>query len=265
MTEPSTGTTSVEYIHHHLTNLQVGSGFWTWNLDTLFYGLLLAGLMMFFSWRLGRRLSLDKPSGFQNVIEAMVEFIDDQIKGVFPRADNFVGPLALTIFVWVALMNSLDVVPVDLLPWLGRLVGVRYMRIVPTTDLGTTFGLSLTVFTFIIIYNIRTRGVWGYVKMFLTHPFGKYAVPFNILMTAIEEIAKPISLALRLFGNMFAGELIFMLIALLTLSGFSAYWFPQVVLAVGWSIFEMLVILLQAFIFMLLTIVYLAMASTNEH
>jgi len=266
------GASPVEYIQHHLTNLHVGDGFWTWNLDTLFFGGLLAALLMFISWRVGRNLDPDNPSGLQNVLEAILEFVEDQVKSIFDGHDKLVGPLALTIFMWVFLMNAMDLIPVDLLPWLASLVGIQYLKVVPTTDLGTTFAMALSVFALIVWYNLRSKGVIGYLKMFLFHPFAAsnpvvriILAPINIVMTTIEEVAKPVSLGLRLFGNMFAGELIFLLIALLSLGGFGIAWFPQVLLASGWAIFHILVITLQAFIFMLLTIVYLSMASQGDH
>lgn len=250
----------VQYIQHHLHNLQVGEGFWTWHIDTLFFGALLAALIMVVSYRLGRSLDADTPGGFQNVIETILEFVDSQVKAVFPNHTPLVGPLALTIFVWVFLMNAMDLIPVDLLPKAASMIGIDYLKVVPTTDLGTTFALALSVFGLIIFYNIRFKGLTGYIKMFLFHPFGKWMVPVNIVMTAIEELAKPVSLALRLFGNMFAGELIFLLIALLP-------WWIQWPLGGGWAIFHILVITLQAFIFMLLTAVYLSMAAqeAEEH
>ena len=248
----------VQYIQHHLHNLQVGEGFWTWHLDTLFFGALLAALIMVVSWRIGRALDPENPRGLQNALETILEFVDSQVKAVFPNHTPLVGPLALTIFVWVFLMNTMDLVPVDLLPKAASMMGIPYLKVVPTTDLSTTFALALSVFALVIFYNIRFKGVVGYIKMFLFHPFGKWMVPVNIVMTTIEEIAKPVSLALRLFGNMFAGELIFLLIALLP-------WWIQWPLGGGWAIFHILVITLQAFIFMLLTAVYLGMAAQEDH
>jgi len=232
------------------------------NLDTLFYSWLLAGLMMYVAYKMGKTMTSDTPSGGQNVLEAVVEFVQQQIKDIFPGSNPLIGPLALTIFVWVFLMNAMDLIPVDLLPELGQLVGIHYMKVVPTTDLSTTFALAISVFALIIFYNIKIKGPMGYLKMFLFHPFGKYMVPVNIIMTSIEEIAKPISLGLRLFGNMFAGELIFMLIALLGGASLLGL-IPQVAFGTAWAIFHILVITLQAFIFMLLTIVYLAMAHQD--
>ena len=197
--------------------------------------------------------------------------VNQQIKDIFPGSNPIIGPLALTIFLWVLFMNAMDLVPVDLIP--GAIAKVAsmmgydphnvYFKAVPTTNLDTTFGLSLSVFALIIYYNIKVKGLGGYLKQFLFHPFGKYLIPFNIVMTAIEEIAKPVSLALRLFGNLFAGELLFLLIALLS---FSYFVLPaQVLLGTLWAIFHILVISLQAFIFMLLTVVYLGLAHQNDH
>lgn len=275
----SSGGGTVEYIQHHLTNLCVGdcdpvthqaAGFWALHLDTVFFSALLAGLIIFVSWRLGRSLQSDTPSGFQNFVESIIDFVNGQVRDTFPGHNPLIGPLALTIFVWVWLMNFMDLIPVDLLPLLAGFIGINYLKVVPTTDLNTTLAMSLCVFGLIIFYSIKVKGIGGYLKMFLFHPFGKFFVPVNIVMTAIEELAKPLSLALRLFGNMFAGELVFLLIALL--GGGAAIGFGllfilplQVVLDLAWLIFHVLVITLQAFIFMVLTIVYLGMAHTSDH
>ena len=255
--------TSSEYIQHHLHNNSIGEGgFWVINLDTMFYSWLLAGLMMLIAYKMGKSMNPDTPSGGQNVLEAIVEFVQSQIKSIFPGSNPLIGPLSLTIFMWVFLMNAMDLLPVDLLPELGQLVGIKYMKVVPTTDLSTTFALALSVFALIIYYNIKIKGPIGYLKMFLFHPFGKYMIPVNIIMTTIEEVAKPISLGLRLFGNMFAGELIFMLIALLGGASLLGL-IPQVLFGSAWAIFHIMIVSLQAFIFMLLTIVYLAMAHQD--
>ncbi len=246
------------YIQHHLTNLQSGEGFWSINWDTLVVGWLLAGLIIFLGARVGRKTDLGVPTGMQNLLEILVEFVDKQVREIFDSRNPLIGPLALTIFVWVFLMNAMDLLPVDLMPKIGELLGIPYLKVVPTTDLGTTFGLSLSVFILIIYYNIKIKGPIGYLKMFLFHPFGKWLMPVNVVMTLIEEVAKPVSLGLRLFGNMFAGELIFLLIALLP---WWIIWAPGSI----WAIFHILIITLQAFIFMLLTIVYLSMAHQDEH
>lgn len=268
----------VEYIQHHLTNASLGGqpkalvDFDVFFIDTFLVTVILASLIAFISWRVGRNLDPDKPTGMQNVLETIVEFVNQQVKDIFPSADRLIGPLALSIFLIVFLMNLMDIIPVDLLP--GLVTGVAtlfgadphhvYFKAVPTTNLDTTFALAIIVFGLIIYYNIKNKGVVGYAKMFLFHPFGKFAIPVNIVMTAIEELAKPVSLGLRLFGNMFAGELLFLLIALL---GFAWAMPGQIILGMLWSIFHLLVIPLQAFIFMLLTIVYLSLASqgVDEH
>jgi len=270
----------VGYINHHLTNMSFGNlgegsvvDFSVFHIDVFLISLLLALGLGYLGWKVGKSLDADKPTGVQNVLEMLVEFVNQQIKDIFPEADKWIGPLALTIFSWVFLMNAMDLLPVDLIPSLvsgvAGIFGVDphhvYFKVVPTTNLDTTFALALLVFGLIIFYNIKNKGVWGYTKMFLFHPFGKFLIPVNIIMTLIEEIAKPISLGLRLFGNMFAGELLFLLIALLA---FSVWAMPaQIALGTLWAIFHILVISLQAFIFMLLTIVYLGLASqsADEH
>lgn len=268
----------VEYIQHHLTNASLGGhpeslvDFSVFFIDTFLVTVILASLIAFVGWRVGKNLDADNPTGMQNVLESVVEFVNQQVKDIFPDADRLIGPLAITIFVIVFLMNLMDIIPVDLLP--GLVSGVvnvfggdphtTYFKAVPTTNLDTTFALAIIVFGLIVFYNIKNKGIVGYAKMFLFHPFGKFAIPVNVVMTAIEELAKPVSLGLRLFGNMFAGELLFLLIALL---GFAWAIPGQIVLGMLWSIFHLLVIPLQAFIFMLLTIVYLSLASqgVDEH
>ncbi|MCF6324683.1 MAG: F0F1 ATP synthase subunit A [Gammaproteobacteria bacterium] len=280
MSGSSSGNETVEYIQHHLTNLCVGdcdpvthkaAGFWALHLDTVFFSVALGVLMIVVSARLGRNLVTGTPGGFQNFVEMIIDFVSGQVKDTFPGHNPMIAPLALTIFVWVWLMNFMDLIPVDLLPLIASgVLGIEYLKVVPTTDLNTTMAMSLTVFALIIYYNIKVKGVGGYLKMFVFHPFGKFFIPVNIVMSTIEELAKPLSLGLRLFGNLFAGELVFLLIALIggTMAvGLGALiWFPlQVVLDLGWLIFHLLVITLQAFIFMVLTIVYLAMAHTEDH
>jgi len=270
----------VEYIQHHLGNMTLDGerpanlvDFSVFFVDTFLVSVILACLFGYAAWKVGKNIDPDKPTGLQNLLETVVEFVNQQVKDIFPTADKMIGPLAITIFVWVFLMNAMDLIPVDLIPSLvagvAGVFGVDphevHFKAVPTTNLDTTFALALLVFGLIIFYNIKSKGVVGYAKMFLFHPFGKWAIPVNIIMTTIEEIAKPISLGLRLFGNMFAGELLFLLIALLA---FSVWVMPaQIVLGTLWGIFHMLVVPLQAFIFMLLTIVYLGLASqgVDEH
>lgn len=279
MSESGSGSSTVEYIQHHLTNLCVGNcdpithkanGFWALHLDTIFFSVLLGCLLILVSWRLTRNLSADTPGGFQNFVEIILEFVSSNVKDTFPGHNPLIAPLALTVFVWVWMMNFMDLIPVDLFPVIATWMGIEYLKIVPTTDLSTTFAMALTVFALIIYYNIKIKGLGGYLKNFLFHPFGKFFIPVNIVMSTIEEIAKPLSLGLRLFGNLFAGELVFLLIALiggtLAVGAAALFWLPlQIVLDLGWLIFHLLIITLQAFIFMVLTIVYLAMAHTEDH
>jgi F-type H+-transporting ATPase subunit a len=256
------------YIQHHLHNWAVGAGALTLNLDTIVFSLIAGGLLVFAAWRAGQRITSGAPGRLQGFLEVIVEFVNQQIHETFPGRDRFIGPLALTVFIWVAMMNSFDIIPVDLFPrfaeWVAGWFGFKtaHLRIVPTAELNNTIALAISVFVLTIIYGIRANGVGGYLKHFLTHPFGIYMAPFNVFLTVIEEFAKPLSLALRLWGNMFAGELIFMLIALF---GYAVYVSPgQLVLDWAWSWFELLEVGLQAFIFMLLTIVYLALAVQEE-
>lgn len=274
---------TVEYIQHHLQNNAVCSadninpatglceGFWTFHMDTILISIALGALIILMAARLGKRLDAGAPSGFQNAVEGVLDFVGQQVRDTFPGKNPLIAPLALTIFVWVWLMNFMDLIPVDLLPLLAQMVTGDphfHLKVVPTTDLNTTMAMALSVFALIIFYNIKVKGLWGFTKMFLFHPFGKFFIPFNIVMTLIEEVSKPLSLGLRLFGNMFAGELVFLLIALIggTLAvGIGAlFWAPlQALLDLGWLIFHILVITLQSFIFMVLTIVYLGMAHTE--
>lgn len=275
---------TVEYIQHHLTNNAVCSadsinaatgkceGFWVLNVDTIFFSVLLGALIVYTAMRLRRKLESGTPGGFQNFVESILDFVSTNVRDAFPGHNPLIAPLALTIFLWVWLMNFMDLVPVDLLPYLFQLITGdphAYLKVVPTTDLNTTLGMAFTVFALILYYNIKVKGVVGFIKMFLFHPFGKFFIPVNIVMTFIEEVSKPLSLALRLFGNMFAGELVFLLIALiggtLAVGAAALFWAPlQALLDLGWLIFHLLVITLQAFIFMVLTIVYLGMAH-EEH
>ncbi len=255
--------TSSQYIVHHLTNLHVGEGFWTFHLDTLIVsgmlGLALFGSMML----LARKATSGVPTGFQNFVEMIVSMIDAQVKDTFHAKSNLVTPLAITIFIWVFMMNAMDLIPVDFLPMAAHAAGVPYLKIVPTTDPNLTFAMSLTVFAIMIGLNFKYKGVGGFLKEALTVPFGKYLFPVNLLFRIIEDIAKPISLALRLFGNMYAGEMVFILLAVLAGSGF--LWAPfAATLSLGWALFHVLIITLQAFVFMMLTIVYMSMAAEHH-
>ncbi|HXH04657.1 MAG TPA: F0F1 ATP synthase subunit A [Candidatus Competibacteraceae bacterium] len=253
----SEAPSATEYIIHHLTPLHVGEGFWTVHLDTLFFSVSLG---VFFLW-LFRKAAVNATSGvpgpLQNLVEIIVEFVDAQVKDTFHGKNPVIGPLSLTIFVWIWLWNFMDLIPVDLLPAIAGALGIPYLRVVPSTDLNSTFALSLSVLILIYYYSIKVKGGSGFLKEVLTHPFGPYAFPANLLLRVVEDAAKPISLGLRLFGNLYAGELIFILIALLP-------WWIQFTLGWPWAVFHILVITLQAFIFMVLTIVYLSMAHEDH-
>jgi F-type H+-transporting ATPase subunit a len=243
-------------------------------MDTLLVSWALGALFLFFFWRTARRASEGVPTGFQNFLEMLMEFVQNATRESFPGKSALIAPMALTILIWVFLWNFMDIVPVDLLPVIAHAMGAEYTKVVPSADMSATFALSLSVFLLIIVYSIMGKGVGGFVKEFLTHPFGPWLLPFNVILNIVELLAKPMSLALRLFGNLYAGELIFILIALFTLgaavsdlvtsfSGWMAI-IGQFLLALAWKIFHILVIPLQAFIFMTLTIVYLGMASASH-
>jgi F-type H+-transporting ATPase subunit a len=273
--------TVTEYIQHHLTNWswQFGSTpFWTLNLDSLFWSVLM-GLVFLVSFaiavRTGRR-SLDQaPSGFQKYAEGVVTMVDNSVKDSMHVSSPLIAPLAITIFCLVLFMNAIDLFPVD---WWSTVVaergaGLETFKSVATTDPNITFGMALTVFLLVQYFNVKMKGAGGYAKEFLFHPFNHWALaPFNILLNLVEQIARPVSLALRLFGNMYAGELVMILIGLFALAkgwpfNFTAagLWLGQLVLGAAWGSFHVIIVLLQAFIFMMLTIVYLAMAHDTGH
>jgi len=245
------------YIIHHLTPLKVGEGFLALHLDTLFFSVALGSLFIWFFKSVADRATSGVPGLAQNLVETLIEFVDTQVKDSFHGRSDLIAPLALTIFCWVFLWNAMDMLPVDLLPMIGNVIGIKYLRVVPSTDLNATFALSISVFFLILFYSIKVKGFGGFVKEMTCTPFGPWLMPFNLMLKLVEELAKPISLALRLFGNLYAGELVFILIALL----------PPVVqplLGFPWAIFHILVITLQAFIFMVLTIVYLSLAQEDH-
>jgi len=256
--------TSSEYIQHHLKNLTLNIGdlfgsnssFYLIHIDTLIISFLLGCLFCFVLRKGARRATSGTPGKLQNLTEVLIEFVDEQVRETLLVKDKFVGSLGLTIFLWVFLMNFMDLVPVDLLPKVASWFGIHQLRVVATNDLNLTFALSLSVFLMLIFINIKYKGIIGYAKDLLCHPFPWFLFPINFVLRVVEEIAKPISLSLRLFGNMYAGELIFMLIALIP-------WWAQWPLGGIWAVFHILIITLQAFIFMMLTIVYISMA--REH
>ena len=273
-----------EYIVHHLTFLSNKEphgivDFSVINWDSVFFSVVLAIVFGGAFWLAARKASASAPTKFQNFVELIVEFVDSQVKDTFHGTSKLIAPLALTIFCWVFLFNFMDLVPVDLLPMVAHGAGLSHLKVVPSTDINVTFAMSLTVFILIIYYSIKMKGFGGFIAELTLQPFSSknkvvqgILVPINFLLESVTLIARPVSLALRLFGNLYAGEMIFLLLALLTLSaGFGSLltvggWlgvFAQGLLGLVWAIFHILVITLQAFIFMMLTIVYLSMA--HEH
>lgn len=250
-----------EIVTHHLMHWRVGEGFWALHLDTLFFSTLCGVVMVGILWLGARKASAGVPSRMQNFVELLIEFADNSVKAAFHGPRDFMAPLALTIFIWVLFWNFLDLVPIDWVPTFAKVVfGIEYIKIVPSADVNATFGLSISVFLLIIYYGIKGKGVLGFGKEMLTHPFGAspFLMPFNLILNVVEMIAKPISLAMRLFGNLFAAELIFILISLLP---FWILWLPGTI----WALFHLLVVPLQAFLFMTLTIIYISLAYEDQH
>ena len=342
--------TTSEYIRHHLQNLTYGKnpetgewgfahsaeeaqamGFWAVNVDSVFWALLLGALMSVLFWSVAKAANSGVPTKFQAAIESIVEFVDENVRDTFHGTSRLIAPLALTIFVWVFFMNLMDLVPVDLLPWVATQAGIEYQKVVPTTDVNITMGMALAVFALIIIYSLRFKGAGGFIKELIFNPlnpkelgmpkvFWPFVMAFNLVLELVSLLAKPVSLGLRLFGNLYAGELIFILIALVFTAGsgivaaglssiygdaIPAWYWILTALAVGatlwadlkgwistkmmlgllllelllagglammggqlmhfgWAVFHILVIILQAFIFMMLTIVYLSMAVEHH-
>nr|WP_203524945.1 F0F1 ATP synthase subunit A [Acidithiobacillus ferrianus] len=244
-------------IAHHLVNWSIGEGFWTFNLDTILIGWVMAAILVITAMVVGARLQASTPSGMQNWLEGVVDFIDDLVQGSFPVRDPLIAPVAMTVFLWILLMNSMDLIPASVPGMVAHWFGLAEFRVTPTVNLNTTLGIALAVFLLTIATNLRVKG-FSYFKTYMTHPFGIWLMPVNVIMSLIEEITKPLSLGLRLFGNMFAGELVFLLLAMLP-------WWGELVMGEVWSLFESLIIILQAFIFTVLTVVYLGMANMQEH
>jgi F-type H+-transporting ATPase subunit a len=266
---------SGEYIQHHLTNLQVCradggwvwndcvGNFWTINVDSMFFSIVLGLAFILLFRRVAKNATTGRPGKLQAAVELVIGFIDTSVRDAFHGHNKVIAPLALTIFMWVLFMNLMDLIPVDWLPWAASLAHVPYLKVVPTTDVNVTFAMSLSVFALVIYYSIKVKGGGGFLKELTFHPIapatkgiGLLAAPlviaFNFILEGVALLAKPVSLSLRLFGNMYAGELIFILIALLGLY--------QIPFHFGWAVFHILIVTLQAFIFMMLTIVYLSQA-----
>ncbi len=281
------GQTAGEYIIHHLTFLQNHKAgnvvdFTVFNYDSLFFSTLIGVLACFFLWRAARKATSGVPGRFQAAVEFLVETVDSQAKGIVHNANSrkLISPLALTVFLWIFLLNAMDLLPVDLLPWIwghiytgvtGHEASHAYLRVVPTADLSVTMGLSLSVLLLCLFYNIKIKGLGGWAHELVTAPFGAHPIlwPFNFLFQIIEFIAKTVSHGMRLFGNMYAGELIFLLIALM--GGAWSLSATGITLAVGhviaglaWAIFHILIITLQAFVFMMLALVYLGQAHDTH-
>jgi F-type H+-transporting ATPase subunit a len=265
----SSNLTPTSYIQHHLAFFSepIGDGgFWTLNLDSLMVSTLLGFVGMGLIWWVVRGATAGVPSKRQAFVELLIEFVDDQAKGIFHHGDRnrFVAPAALTVFVWVLLMNAMDLLPVDWMAKGTHLISEHGFRIVPTADLNTTFALSLSVWLLTIFFAISVKGFGGWIHELFCSPFGSNPLlwPANFLLNMIEYVSKPLSHALRLFGNMYAGEIIFFLLWLWAATGLVGTAFAAV-LGLGWAIFHILIVVLQAYIFMMLTVVYIALA--HEH
>ncbi|MCK6053344.1 F0F1 ATP synthase subunit A [Moraxella osloensis] len=291
MAEANAEITSNEYINHHLTNWTFGNhptegwivaetkqqasemGFNAIHLDSMLWSIGLGVLFCAIFYTVAKRATSGVPGKMQAFIEMIVEFVDSNVRDSYHGTSKVIAPLALTIFVWIFLMNFMDLIPVDYIPVLAQKIGAAmghdphhvYMKVVPSTDPNVTLGMSISVFALIIIYSIKEKGLGGFISELTLHPFSSnnpiakiLLIPVNLILETVTLIAKPISLGLRLFGNMYAGELIFVLIALMP-------FYLQFLLSVPWAIFHILVITLQAFIFMMLTIIYLSLASQTDH
>ncbi|MDF7679551.1 F0F1 ATP synthase subunit A [Enterobacteriaceae bacterium ESL0689] len=261
-----------DYIGHHLNNLQLDlrtfslvdphnppATFWTLNIDSMFFSVVLGLVFITIFRKVAKNATSGVPGKFQTAVEMIIGFVHGSVKDMYHGKSKLIAPLALTVFVWVFLMNLMDLLPIDLIPEIAKRLGLPAMRVVPSSDVNITLSMAIGVFFLIIFYSIKIKGVSGFVKELTLQPFNHWAfIPINLILEGVSLLSKPISLGLRLFGNMYAGELIFILIAALL------PWWSQWVLNVPWAIFHILIITLQAFIFMVLTIVYLSMASEDH-
>ncbi|WP_373099765.1 MULTISPECIES: F0F1 ATP synthase subunit A [Pasteurellaceae] len=252
--------TTSGYIQHHLEFLKTGDSFWNIHIDTLFFSVLSGVIFLFLFYKVATKATSGVPGKLQCLVEILVEWVDGIVKENFHGPRNVIAPLGLTIFCWVFIMNTIDLIPVDFLPQIGNLFGIHYLRAVPTADISATLGMSICVFFLILFYTVKSKGISGLVKEYTLHPFNHWVfIPVNFILESVTLLAKPISLAFRLFGNMYAGELIFILIAVMY-SANMAIAALGIPLQLAWAIFHILIVTLQAFIFMMLTIVYLSIA-----
>jgi F-type H+-transporting ATPase subunit a len=269
--------TATEYIVHHLTHLSTGKqksiiDFTVFNLDTIFFSMLILAGTLLVLWLAARKVTAGVPGKFQAAVEVLVELVEEQSKSIVHGDRSFIAPLGLTVFLWIVLMNAIDLIPVELFPWIAHnIFHLEYLRPLPTADLNGTLGMSLSVLVLMIYYGIKIKGAGGWVHELFTAPFGAHPLlwPFNFLLNLIEYAAKAVSLGMRLFGNMYAGELLFFLIALL--GGYAAMNATGIMLTIGhviagtaWLLFHILIVLLQAFIFMMLTLVYIGQAHEGH-
>ena len=241
-------------------------GFWAFNVDSIGWSIFLGALFLgIFKWAIPK--NTDTPSGLQNFVEMCIEFVDDNVQSLFGSTNNkLIAPLALTVFVWILFMNLMDLVPVDFIPEFAKSLGIEYFKVVPTTDPNITLGMAFAIFILTIYYSIKIKGTKAFIAELTLHPFGKWLIPVNFVLEMVNFIAKPISLGLRLFGNLYAGEMIFILIALMLFFNSVLIGMLGIGLHLVWALFHILIVSLQAFIFMALTIAYLAMAhETEEH
>jgi len=271
--------TATEYIVHHLTHL-TSTGekqkfivdFSVFNVDTIFFSVLVLCSVLLVLWLVARKVTSGVPGRFQAAVESLVELVEEQSKSIVHGDRTFIAPLALTVFLWIVMMNAIDLIPVELFPWIAlNVFHIEYLRPLPTADLNGTLGMALGVLTLMIYYGVKIKGFGGWVHELFTAPFGSHPVlwPFNFLLNLIEYAAKTVSLGMRLFGNMYAGELLFFLIALL--GGYAALNATGIMLTIGhvlagtaWLLFHILIVLLQAFIFMMLTLVYIGQAHEGH-
>jgi F-type H+-transporting ATPase subunit a len=260
------GETPTSYIQHHLQNLTVSTGegsFWTLHLDTLITSFGLGLLMVVLFWLATRRATAGVPGKWQAFVEIVLEFVDKQARDAYHGRSRIVTPIAITLFCWIMMMNLMKLIPADFIAIPLTWVGVNYWKPVPTADVNATLGMSISVFFLMIFFALRAKGVGGFIKEYLTAPFGPWLLPANVILNTVELLSKPISLAMRLFGNMFGGEIVFLLIWVLGSAGILGA-IAGGAFGLGWMLFHLLVIPLQAFIFMMLSVVYLSLMEEHH-